>query len=261
MKNCTRTGAILFLGNGGFELVKQIEFLASLQILDREIQEKEGAKRMLLTEIEMREKEIETKRSELGILKADWEEQDKVRKEKEGTLQEENRKAIDKRMRMNRIKNIKELQALQREIDQIKQGNSQLEGELLAVMEALETKGAAHQQSEAELKGLEEGWSGKKEELEAQIAEIDQAVAETYKARAEIAAQLSGDLIGRYELIFSRRGGMAVVALSEGICGGCHMNIPPQLWNEIIRNDKLILCPNCHRILYYKLPVPEDKQV
>jgi predicted nucleic acid-binding Zn-ribbon protein len=176
-------------------------------------------------------------------------------------LQEENRKAIDKRMRMNRIKNIKELQALQREIDQIKQGNSQLEGELLAVMEALETKGAAHQQSEAELKGLEEGWSGKKEELEAQIAEIDQAVAETYKARAEIAAQLSGDLIGRYELIFSRRGGMAVVALSEGICGGCHMNIPPQLWNEIIRNDKLILCPNCHRILYYKLPVPEDKQV
>ncbi|MFQ5542122.1 MAG: hypothetical protein ACE5E2_04770, partial [Candidatus Binatia bacterium] len=133
-------------------MVKQIEFLASLQILDREIQEKEGAKRMLLTEIEMKEKEIETKRSDLGILKADWEEQDKVRQEKEGTLQEENRKAIDKRMRMTRIKNIKELQALQREIDQIKQGNSQLEGELLAVMEALETKGAAHQQSEAELK-------------------------------------------------------------------------------------------------------------
>ncbi|MEE8074686.1 MAG: C4-type zinc ribbon domain-containing protein [Candidatus Binatia bacterium] len=261
MKNCTRGGAILFSGNGGSDLVEQIESLASLQNLDREIQDKGGAKRVLLAEIEMREKEIETKRSDVGILKAELEEQDKVRQEKERTLQEENRKAMDKRMRMNRIKNIKELQALQREIDQIKQGNTQLEGELLSVMETLETKGAAHQQCEAELKELEERWSGKRGEYEAQIAEIERTVSETSKARAEIAAQLSGDLIGRYELIFSRRGGMAVVAVSEEICAGCYMNIPPQLWNEIIRNDKLILCPNCHRILYYKLPAPEDKQV
>jgi len=67
--------------------------------------------------------------------------------------------------------------------------------------------------------------------------------------------------MGQYELIFARRGGKAVVAVSDGICKECHMNIPPQLWNEIIRNDKLNLCPNCHRILYYKLPVPEDNQV
>jgi predicted nucleic acid-binding Zn-ribbon protein len=30
------------------------------------------------------------------------------------------------------------------------------------------------------------------------------------------------------------------------------MNIPPQLWNEIIRNDKLHLCPSCQRILFVK---------
>jgi len=242
-------------------LLVQIEFLASLQIVDQEIREKEGTKRMHLAQIELREKEIEAKRAELGILKVDWEEEDKLRKEKEQALQEESRKTMDKRMRMNRIKNIKELQALQREIDQIKQGNSQLEEELLAVMEVLETEGAVQQQREAELKELEEGWNGRREEFEAEIAEIERTVAESSRVRTEIAAQLSGDLMGQYELIFARRGGKAVVAVSEGICEGCHMNIPPQLWNEIIRNDKLILCPNCHRILYYKLPVPEDNQV
>ena len=242
-------------------MLEQIEFLASLQIVDQEIREKEGTKRMHLAQIELRGKEIEAKRAELGILKVDWEEQDKLRKEKEQALQEESRKTVEKRMRMNRIKNIKELQALQREIDQIKQGNSQLEEELLTVMEVLETKGAVQQQREAELKELEEGWNGRREEFEAEIAEIERTVAESSRVRAEIAAQLSGDLMGQYELIFARRGGKAVVAVSEGICGGCHMNIPPQLWNEIMRNDKLILCPNCHRILYYKLAVPEDKQV
>lgn len=242
-------------------MLEQIEFLASLQIVDQEIREKEGTKIMHLAQIELREKEIEAKRAELGILKVDWEEQDKLRKEKEQALQEESRKTVEKRMRMNRIKNIKELQALQREIDQIKQGNSQLEEELLAVMEVLETEGAVQQQREAELKELEEGWNGRREEFEAEIAEIERTVAESSRVRTEIAAQLSGDLMGQYELIFARRGGKAVVAVSEGICEGCHMNIPPQLWNEIIRNDKLILCPNCHRILYYKLPVPEDNQV
>ena len=241
-------------------MLEQIEYLASLQDLDREIQGKEDDKRRLSAQIEMREKEIEAKRAEIRILNADWEEQDKLRQEKERTLQEESRKAMEKRMKMNRIKNIKELQALQREIDQIKQGNSQLEEELLAVMEQLETKVAGHQQREAELKDLEEGWGGKREEFEAQIAEIERTVAEASRIRQETASRLSGDIMGRYELIFSRRGGMAVVAVSEGICGGCHMNIPPQLWNEIIRNDKLNLCPNCHRILYYKLPVPEGKQ-
>ena len=30
------------------------------------------------------------------------------------------------------------------------------------------------------------------------------------------------------------------------------MNMPPQLWNEIIRNEKVHLCPSCQRILFVK---------
>ena len=58
-------------------------------------------------------------------------EKEKQRQEKDRVLQEEAKKAMDKRMRMNRIKNIKELQALQREIDQIRQNNGLLEEELI----------------------------------------------------------------------------------------------------------------------------------
>jgi len=77
-------------------------------------------------------------------------------------------------------------------------------------------------------------------------------VTEAANRRQSIAAQITGDLISRYELIFSRRGGTAVVEVSGGICQGCYMNIPPQLSNEIIRSDKVHLCPSCQRILYVK---------
>jgi predicted nucleic acid-binding Zn-ribbon protein len=30
------------------------------------------------------------------------------------------------------------------------------------------------------------------------------------------------------------------------------MHVPPQLFNQIQRNEQLILCPNCQRMLYWQ---------
>ncbi|MEK6561942.1 MAG: C4-type zinc ribbon domain-containing protein [Candidatus Binatota bacterium] len=240
---------------------EQIEILASLQNADREIREKSGVKVVLLAEIQKKEEEIQAKRADIALFRAEWSEKDKQRQEKEQLLQEESKKATEKRMRMNRIKNIKELQALQREIDQIKLGNSQLEEELIKLLEEAESYASALRAKEEELKQLEAAWREKQGEIEAQVAGIERAVAEASALRQAIATRLNRELIERYELIFSRRGGMAVVTVSDGICQGCYMNIPPQLWNEIIKSEKLILCPSCHRILYSKPTVPNDKQL
>lgn len=240
---------------------EQIEILASLQNADREIREKSGVKVVLLAEIQKKEEEIQTKRADIALFRAEWSEKDKQRQEKEQLLQEESKKATEKRMRMNRIKNIKELQALQREIDQIKLGNSQLEEELIKLLEEAESYASALGAKEEEMKQLEAAWREKQGEIEAQVAGIERAVAEASALRQAIATRLNRELIERYELIFSRRGGMAVVTVSDGICQGCYMNIPPQLWNEIIKSEKLILCPSCHRILYSKPTVPNDKQL
>ncbi|MBI3058338.1 MAG: hypothetical protein HYY81_03390 [Deltaproteobacteria bacterium] len=240
---------------------EQIEILASLQNVDREIREKSGVKVVLLAEIQKKEEEIQTKCADIALLRAEWSEKDKQRQEKEQLLQEESNKATEKRMRMNRIKNIKELQALQREIDQIKLGNSQLEEELIKLLEETEAYADALRAKEEELKQLEAAWREKQGEIEAQVAGIERAVAEASALRQAIATRLNRELIERYELIFSRRGGVAVVTVSDGICQGCYMNIRPQLWNEIIKSEKLILCPSCHRILYYKPAVPNDKQL
>lgn len=237
---------------------EQIEILASLQNVDREIKDKNLAKRVLTDEIKKREEEIALKKQEVAQLKAEWAEKEKARRDKDTTLQDEGRKATDKRMRMSRIKNIRELQALQHEVDQIKMQNAVIEEELIAIMEDLEGRAAVLHEREAVLKTLESAWGEQKSGLEAQVAEIDKQVAETESGRQSIASQLNGDLIGRYEMIFRARGGTAVVGVTDGICQGCYMNIPPQLANEIRKNERLNLCPSCHRILFYKPAEPTD---
>ena len=230
----------------------QIEILASLQTVDREIKEQIDIKQGLLGDLDSKEKGIQAKKREIDSLRAILAEMEKLRAAKDRVFLDEGKKAVDKRMRMNRIKNIKELQALQREIDLMRHANGELEEELIKIMQQMDGIKAQMQTKEAEMAALHEEWERQQQALGAQITGIDRAVTEAANRRQSIAAQITGDLISRYELIFSRRGGTAVVEVSGGICQGCYMNIPPQLSNEIIRSDKVHLCPSCQRILYIK---------
>jgi len=239
-------------------LQAQIEILALLQTIDREIKEQTGRKQDLLSEIGIKEREIRAKKSEIDALVAGFSEKEKLRLEKDRVFQDEGKKAMEKRMRMNRIKNVKELQALQREIDQARQNNGELEDELIRIMQELDVIKAQIQAKETEISTMQEQWQNQQKELDEQIHRIDTAVSQAIVRRQDIATQVTGDLISRYDLIFSRRGGTAVVEVAAGICQGCFMNVPPQLWNEIIRNEKLHLCPSCQRILFVK-PIEEQQ--
>jgi len=237
---------------GDLKLRAQIEILASLQTVDREIKEQTDIKQSLLGDLNSKEKSIQAKQREIDALSAALAEMEKVRAAKDRVFQDEGKKAMEKRMRMNRIKNAKELQALQREIDLMRQTNGELEEELIHIMQQMDGIKAQIQGKESEMAALLDDWEKQQQTLGHQISGIDQAVTEAANRRQMIAAQIAGDLISRYELIFSRRGGTAVVEVSGGICQGCYMNIPPQLSNEIMRSEKVHLCPSCQRILYVK---------
>jgi len=226
--------------------------LAALQTVDREIKQQTGLKQGLISELDAKEREIQAKRREVEALTAVCSEREKSRADKDRLFQDEGKKTMDKRMRMNRIKNIKELQALQREIDQMRQSNGELEEEIIRILQEIDGIKAQIKAKETEVGALQEEWQKKQDELQAQIGGIDKAVSEAAARRQSIASQLANDLISRYELIFARRGGTAVVEVSGGICQGCYMNIPPQLGNEIIKSEKLHMCPSCNRILYVK---------
>jgi len=50
----------------------------------------------------------------------------------------------------------------------------------------------------------------------------------------------------------------AVVPMADGICTGCGMSVPTMIAYDIQIGDKMIQCPRCTRILYYREALPRQ---
>jgi predicted nucleic acid-binding Zn-ribbon protein len=47
-----------------------------------------------------------------------------------------------------------------------------------------------------------------------------------------------------------QRKGLALVAVRDELCGGCHVRVMPKLIQEVRRATGLIACDSCKRFLY-----------
>jgi hypothetical protein len=86
--------------------------------------------------------------------------------------------------------------------------------------------------------------------LKIRTAEAEGELAEAEARRKEAEAGTDAGLLKRYEQIRSRMRGKAVVEVRKGICQGCQVSLPPQLYNELFKGDVLHVCPSCQRILF-----------
>ena len=69
--------------------------------------------------------------------------------------------------------------------------------------------------------------------------------------RENITPKIESDFLKRYQKVKEVRG-QAIAELQNNSCGRCHIAIPPQLSIRVLKQEEMITCPNCHRILYVK---------
>ncbi len=229
-----------------------IDQLAALQELDRRLREKTELMQTLEREVSELEGQRLLQVEATRVAHAEREAVEARRRDLEGRLEADEAKMTDRRMRLNRVRNEKELQALRREIEVGKEANQLTEEELLGVFESLDALKTAAAEAERRLAELEEGSTGKIAERRARIGEFAAELKRERESRDRTAASLDGNVRQKYEQILTRRGGTAVVEVRNGTCLGCHMNLPPQVFNELQRTRDIRLCPNCHRILFWR---------
>ena len=58
-------------------------------------------------------------------------------------------------------------------------------------------------------------------------------------------------MLGRYEFIRNRLRHPVIVPVNEGVCSGCHIAIPPQVFIDLQRGSHIMSCPNCQRLMYW----------
>lgn len=144
-----------------------------------------------------------------------------------------------------------EYRALANEIDTCKAAIFKIEDQEISLMEegeAAQKEVVRTTQAANEARKLAEDQivqlGAREENLKKELAELE-------ANREELAGAVDNSARARYERLVKNKGENVVVGVQHGVCGGCHMKLPPQLLVSCQAQQDLVTCINCGRILYY----------
>src|SRR5262249_42924493 len=86
--------------------------------------------------------------------------------------------------------------------------------------------------------------------LAAEATELTASLERSAAERADVARGISPDALAIFDLVSRRRNGVAVAEARAGRCTICHVRLRPQAFNTVLRNDTIVQCDSCQRVLY-----------
>ncbi len=223
-----------------------------LQTLDRTMRELEESLSTIAGRVNQLQEESQKYSKELELLTAQEQEFSAARKKLERELAEGEARLRNKRIRQNMVRNEKELQALNHEVDALKEEHQRLEAEMLALTEAAAPRATRLAELQELLSNSQSELVKGEKEIAAEVEELKSQLARHRREREKLAREVNTPLLQRYEMIFSRRQGVAVAVAKAGAGQGGMRLLPPQLFNEIQKHLQIHFCPNCQRILYFE---------
>ncbi|TFG91269.1 MAG: hypothetical protein E4H15_06230 [Syntrophobacterales bacterium] len=200
-------------------------------------------------ELESIERELKEDEERVEMLKADH-------KAKETALKNSIEQVKKAKGRLLEVKTNKEYEAILKEIDAIQEKNSAGEDAIIHMLEEIDRAVESLKVKESVTAGRRSTCENEIRKMEEELNSIGSGLETVLKRSDEVRSITKPSLLKKFDMIKDRKGGRAVVPVWKAVCYGCHMNIPPQMYNELQRNDKLMLCPHCERIIYW-----EDRNV
>jgi predicted nucleic acid-binding Zn-ribbon protein len=237
----------------GYEtLNEQLDRLIKLQQIDLKLRAinhviEEFPSRMAAAELPLRESQVH-----LGNSKQKLETFEKKKRDKERELEDVDNKISKLKARTVEIKTNKEYQALLKEIESFEKQRSDREDEILLVMEESDTASKQIKAEEAKFRTARDKVEAFKKKLGDEKSEVEKELLTIKEERTQIAQTVDKEIYELYMSLMEACNGIAVTEAREEICQGCNMNIPPQLFVEIKKNEEIISCPQCRRLLYFK---------
>jgi hypothetical protein len=233
-------------------MLKEIAVMKEIQALDTEIIALMVKADAIPREISKYEQPCKDAQKEYERIKGELDAAVKRRKSFEGALDDATGRLAKLKARSAGIKTNKEYLAHKTEIEQVEREGRAIEDDILAAMEAVEEMQGLIKQAEAAYKTEKVNLDNKKAALEKEQDALKKDIDAFNAKRSEYLKTVDKGLYERYKNVFRHKRNLAVVRAENEICTGCNMNIPPQLYVEVTKNDKLILCPQCGRFLFYE---------
>lgn len=150
------------------------------------------------------------------------------------------------------IKTNKEYQLLLKQIDEFKVKNAQIEDEMLEFLDRMDKAESNIAARKNEYSMLEDRIMSDKEIIKQQSEHGNKRLVQLEMDFNDVAGSITPELLEKYEMVKTQKVGIAIVPVNDAVCGGCNMNITPQMYNELQRCDSLMFCPNCQRMIYWR---------
>lgn len=233
-------------------VIAQTELLIKLQDIDTQIYRLRAEKEQKPQEMAELKASLEQKRSGMKNAEENLKTIQLKHREKEVELSTKEEAVKKLQAQLNQIKTNKEYTAMINEIEGHKADNSLLEEEIIKLMDSIDQAKSELEKEKQKFSEESKNIDGQIREVEKQVKDIDASIAELKKSREALTPQIDKKLLGEYERILEGRSGQALVEVVNDACGGCYMQLPPQVINEIRMKQKVIFCENCQRMLYIK---------
>jgi predicted nucleic acid-binding Zn-ribbon protein len=194
-------------------------------------------------------------RARLDAARAALEGSQKSRKQHEAAVQDLEAKRSKYKGQLMEVKTNKEYTAMLHEIEGVERDIKAREDLILEEMEKAEALGQDVRHEEADFKGFEADAKKELAALDARAAALGAEVERLKAERDGIAATVPGDVLDLYARV-ARQRGSAVAEARDGMCQACHVRVRVQVWVEARKNETLLQCESCGRVLFYEPPPP-----
>jgi predicted nucleic acid-binding Zn-ribbon protein len=155
------------------------------------------------------------------------------------------------------VKTNVEYHAIQKEIGHAQAEIKTHEDKMLEHMLEADDLTAAMKKAEADLAAEQKAVDTDRKAMRAEHAELQASLEKIAAERSALVAAVDKQTLARFDLVSSRRNGIALAEARDGICTICHVRLRPQVFNNVRRNEEIVQCDSCNRILYFvHLPAP-----
>lgn len=236
----------------GVKLSERLKALLLIQSVDdrfdkirKEREETPKEIKKLKEDFDFLKKTIEQDLSRLEELK-------KERRKAEKELEEIELKLQKSKVKLDEVKSNKEYQAVLKEIEDLKELTFQKEEVVIKWMEEIEIQEKECANNDLRGQESQKEYKGKEEEFSQRMKDLDKEFQSLNEEKLKLSQKVDKDLLGKYDSLRMHFKGQVVAAVIDAVCQGCHLGIPPQQYNELIKGDSPQSCPNCNRIIYWE---------
>ena len=227
-----------------------MDVLRKLQALDDEIRDIRTDRDRLVETLERLKKVLNHLDRELDDKRGKLAEAESWHRNKLAELENEREKLNKSKTKLTGVTRSKEFVAVNKELEITRKNITQKEEEVANLIKAIDEFREAIAKEEQKVGDLRSQAEHTERDNAERLASLQARISEVDVRREVVTVNLDPAIARRYGQIAAKRDGIAVVAVVDGGCAGCHMQLQPRFVENILRASSLAACPHCSRYLY-----------